>query len=292
VNFSQTIFVGAAHFNHGATMSTLLADADINLADAEKNGGMSARAVTKTNDAATPQNMTEWSEILWDSIQQNRIRLENFAVVDAHGLLMHEECSLRLQFKADEAWQPAGKFISIAERLQMTPALDLAAVKLGIEQLSVNKKLPALAINLSANSIKDHDFCNTVLALLKKHANVAPRLWLEINTEQAFLNFGKFKAFCLMMKETKVVLGLEHLGHHFGKIGTLYDLGLDYIKVDAIFINDIDQNTGNQIFLHGLTDIAHNIGIKVIAEGISNEAERKMAFSLGFDGVTGTGVKI
>ena len=292
VNFSQTIFVGAAHFNHGATMSNLLADADINLADAEKNGGMSTRIFTKTSDAGTPQTMTEWGEMLWDAIHFNRMRLENFAVIDPKGELIHEECALRLQFKKDEAWQSAGKFISIAERLEMTVALDMAALKLGIAQLSADKNIPALAINLSASSIKDNEFCKSVLALLKKHADLAPRLWLEINTEQAFLNFGKFKAFCLMIKETKVLLGLEHLGHHFGKIGTLYDLGLDYIKVDAIFINDIDQNTGNQIFLRGLTDVAHNIGIKVIAEGVSNEAERKMAFSLGFDGVTGIGVKI
>ena len=208
------------------------------------------------------------------------------------GALMHEECSLRIQFKADGIWQPAGKFIAIAERLDMTHALDLAAVKMGIEQLSVNKTLPGIAINLSGHSIKDLDFCNTLRNLLKKHANVAQRLWLEVNTEQAFLNFGKFKTFCLMMKETNVVLGIEHCGHHFGKIGMLYDLGLDFIKVDATFVADIDKNTGNQIFLHGLTDIAHNIGIKTIAEGVSNEAERKMLFSLGFDGVTGVAIRV
>lgn len=289
---SHPLFVGYAAFTHGQSMSALLAEADINLAEAEQNGGTSMRKVSTTPDAPTPQSMTEWGEIIDDAIQNGRIRLANFPVVDGHGLLMHEECSLRLQFKHDENWQPAGKFISIAERLNRTQDLDMAAVKMGIEQLSVNSKIPGIAVNLSANSIKDVDFCHTLLILLKKHAKLAPRLWLEVNTEQAFLNFGEFKSFCLMIKETNVVLGIEHFGQQFGKLGMLYDLGLDYIKVDAIFVLDIDKNTGNQIFLHGLTDIAHNIGIKVIAEGVSQEAERKMLFSLGFDGVTGTGVKI
>ena len=292
VQFSNTVFVGLAPFRNGLSMSTLLAEADINLAEAEQNGGISMRKVPTVAEASAPQSMTEWGEILGDAIQNGRVRLANFPVVDGHGLLIHEECSLRLQFKPDDIWQPAGKFISIAERLEMTQDLYMAAVKMGIEQLSVNSKIPGIAINLSATSIKDIDFCNNLLNLLKKHAKLAPRLWLEINTEQAFLNFGKFKSFCFMMKETKAVLGIEDFAQHFGKLGMLYDLGLDYIKVDSIFVVDIDKNTGNQIFLHGLTDIAHNIGIKVIAEGVSKDAERKMLFSLGFDGVTGVGIKI
>lgn len=292
VQFSNTAFVGIAPFTRGSSISTVLTDADANLADAEQNGGLSNRSAPKAIDNNLPKSNTEWGETLGDAVQHGRIRLANFPVVDASGELMHEECSLRLQFKADEAWQPAGKFIAIAERLDMTQDLDMAALKMGIEQLLVNKELPALAINLSASSIKDANFCKALQVLLKKHTAIASKLWLEINAEQAFLHFEKFKAFCLMMKETNVVLGIEHFGHQFAKMGMLYDLGLDYIKVDAIFVNDIDQNTGNQIFLHGLVDIAHNIGIKVIAEGVSNQSEREMILSLGFDGVTGIGVTL
>jgi diguanylate cyclase (GGDEF)-like protein len=293
VKNSNTIFVGSANFANGLSMSAVLAEADINLAQAEQSGGISAkRSMTADTEQYTPQSMTEWGEVLGDAIENSRAKLANFHVIDGHNVLMHEECALRLQFKDSDVWQPAGKFISIAERLEMTQDLDLVALKMGIAQLSVDQNIPGIAINLSASSIKDIDFCNSVLSLLKKHAKLAPRLWLEVNTEQAFLNFGKFKSFCLMMKDTKVMLGIEHFGHHFGKMGMLYDLGLDYIKVDAIFVADVDKNTGNQIFLHGLTDISHNIGIKVIAEGVTNDAERKMLFSLGFDGVTGPGIKL
>jgi diguanylate cyclase (GGDEF)-like protein len=293
VQNSNMLFVGSATFNNGLSISAVLAEADINLAQAEQSGGISARrSMTAGAEQNTPQSMTEWGEVLGDAIENNRAKLANFHVLDGHNALMHEECALRLQFKGSDVWQPAGKFISIAERLEMTQDLDLVALKMGIAQLDADQNIPGIAINLSASSIKDIDFCNTLLSLLKKHAKLAPRLWLEVNTEQAFLNFGKFKSFCLMMKDTKAMLGIEHFGHHFGKMGMLYDLGLDYIKVDAIFVADVDKNTGNQIFLHGLTDISHNIGIKVIAEGVTNDAERKMLFSLGFDGVTGPGIKL
>ena len=115
---------------------------------------------------------------------------------------------------------------------------------------------------------------------------------MEVGAEQAFLHFNQFKAFCLMLKDTQVSLGIEHFGKQFAQMGMLYGLGLDYIKVDGMFTSEIDQNLGNQIFLHGLTEVAHNIGIQVIAEGLSNKTEHEVALKLGFDGFTGQSIKI
>ena len=53
----------------------------------------------------------------------------------------------------------------------------------------------------------------------------------------------------------------------------------------------IDQNAGNQEFLQGLCNVAHTIGIAVIAVGVQNEAELATLRELGFDGATGPGVK-
>ena len=225
-------------------------------------------------------------------LQNNRIKIGQFPVLDAQNKLIHHECPLRLQLFPHGEWQPAGKFMAMAERLDITHQLDLAAIQLAVEELAANSKRPAIAINVSASSITHQDFNLALLSLLKKHSKVAKRLWLEVGAEQAFLHFNQFKDFCIMLKNTGAMVGIEHFGHQFAKMGMLYDLGLDYVKVDATFINDIDQNAGNQIFLEGLVDIAHNIGIQVIAEGVSNTAEHQMVLKLNFDGVTGTAVKI
>jgi EAL domain-containing protein (putative c-di-GMP-specific phosphodiesterase class I) len=84
--------------------------------------------------------------------------------------------------------------------------------------------------------------------------------------------------------------GLEHFGHQFSQIGQLHDLGLDYLKVDASFIRGIESNVGNATFLKGLCGIAHNIGLLVIAEGVTSVKEMDALLALGFDGATGPGV--
>jgi EAL domain-containing protein (putative c-di-GMP-specific phosphodiesterase class I) len=80
---------------------------------------------------------------------------------------------------------------------------------------------------------------------------------------------------------------LEHYGHQFSQIGSLHDLGLDFLKVDSSFVRGVDSNAGNVAFLKGLCSISHNIGLQVLAEGVATQAEWMTLISLGFDGATG-----
>ena len=289
----QLIFVGLANFSQGLDMRQLLAEADQNLAEAETAGGISLRdASSNLGEFGFPTNTQEWRKLFSDVLDQNRIKIGEFPVIDRQGQLMHLECPLRLQLLANGEWHPAGRFISMAERLDLTENLDLTAVKLALDRLNQDKKLVGIAVNISAISLLNQGFCESLLSLLKKHNKITNRLWMEVGAEQAFLHFNQFKAFCLMLKDTQVSLGIEHFGKQFAQMGMLYGLGLDYIKVDGMFTSEIDQNLGNQIFLHGLTEVAHNIGIQVIAEGLSNKTEHEVALKLGFDGFTGQSIKI
>jgi EAL domain-containing protein (putative c-di-GMP-specific phosphodiesterase class I) len=187
-------------------------------------------------------------------------------------------------------WQPAGRFLPVAERLKLTPQLDLAAVELGLAELSDKPDLSGLAINLSASSIQSPAFRNELRALLRRHP-ATRRLWLEVSEAGALAHFEAFRALCLELKDVGCQMGIEHFGRQFSEIGRLHDLGLDYLKIDASFIRGLEANVGNQSFLTGLITIAHGIGMKVIAEGVASEAELAVLADVGFDGATGPGVR-
>jgi len=93
------------------------------------------------------------------------------------------------------------------------------------------------------------------------------------------------------LKPLGVKVGLEHVGHLFSRIGELHDLGLDYIKIDASIIRNIQDNTGSQAFLRGLCMIAHSIGLTTIAEGVQSREELDSLPDLGVDAMTGPGVR-
>ena len=107
----------------------------------------------------------------------------------------------------------------------------------------------------------------------------------------ALAHFDAFRDLCRDLKPIGCRIGMEHFGHRFSEIGRLYDLGIDYIKVDSIFVRDLDAHAGNQAFLKGLAAIARNIGIAVVAEGVANEREFAALAAAGFDAATGPHIR-
>ncbi len=282
-------WLGCGHFPPGVEMETILAQVDMALAAVEAEGRSGIKVVDLHVADDTPKTTEEWSKLIHRALEQKWVRLVSFPVMSLDGNLVHRECPLRLMFDERGEWQPAGKFLPVAERLKLTPQLDLAAVALGLDELESKPQLTGLAINLSASSIHLPEFRADLQKLLKRRSGTQ-RLWLEVAESGALSHFDAFKALCADLRGVGCKLGLEHFGRQFSEIGRLHDLGLDYIKVDGSFVRGLDGNPGNQAFLKGLSTIAHSIGLKVIAEGVTNSADLQALGPVGFDGATGPAV--
>ena len=283
---SRSICLGAGRFPRGLEPSAILAAVDAALAAAEHKQDNALTLVDLYQNDESPCSAEEWAKRIARALDQRWVRLVSFPVRRLDGQLLHSECPLRLLFDEDGEWQPAGRFLPVAERLKLTPRLDLAAVALGLAELDGNPSLTGLAINLSASSIQSPEFRNELRSLLHRHAATS-RLWLEVSEAGALAHFEAFRALCLELKDAGCQMGIEHFGRRFSEVGRLHDLGLDYIKVDASFIRGLHENPGNQAFLRGLSSIARGIGMIVIAEGVVSEPEREALAVAGFDGATG-----
>lgn len=291
VDGQSSAWLGVGQFAHGEDLGGLLARVDLALAAAEAERSDGVREAVQDAADEMPRTAEQWSVMILRALEYGWVRLISFPVVNAEGGLSHRECPLRLMFDEKGEWLPAGRFLPVAERLKLTPALDLAAVQLGLKKLRAEPLLSGLAINLSASSLQDPQFGSRLLALIDAHKDVAGRLWLEVSEAGALQHLPAFKALCTELKGRGCRVGLEHYGDHFSQIGLLHELGLDYLKVDASFVRGVDANAGNAAFLKGLCSIAHNIGLQVLAEGVATSAELTALVGLGFDGATGPAVK-
>jgi EAL domain-containing protein (putative c-di-GMP-specific phosphodiesterase class I)/GGDEF domain-containing protein len=283
-------WIAGGGFAHGIAPALILAQVDAALAACESEGRDALRLIDIRHADSTPSTARDWSEQIIRALDRGWIRLVAFPVVRFNELRLHDECPLRLKFDADGEWLPAGRFMPQAERLQLTGRLDLAAVALGLDALDAQPDLPGLAINFSAHSLQRPAFRGELLALLAAHRS-ASRLWLEIAESGALVHFDAFRELCRDLKPVGCRIGIEHFGHRFSEIGRLYDVGIDYLKVDSIFVRELDTQLGNQTFLKGLAAIARNIGIIVIAEGVSNERELAALKDAGFDAATGPHIR-
>jgi diguanylate cyclase (GGDEF)-like protein len=291
VDGAATAWIGVGKFSQGVDVGTLLSHIDMALASAESDGVDSVREAQLDTVDELPRTTEQWAAMIRNALEKHWVRLISFPVVNAKGQLSHRECPLRLMFDERGEWLPAGRFLPAAERLRLTPALDLAAVGLGLQELRRNPSLPGLAINLSGSSLEDAEFLPKLIALLETQRELSSRLWVEVAESGALMHLDALRKLCRALTSVGCRTGLEHFGHQFSQIGLLHDLGLDYLKVDASFIRGIDSNAGNFAFLKGLCSIAHNIGLLVFAEGVATDAELAALLGLGFDGATGPAVK-
>lgn len=283
------VYVGIGKIQYGLNLGALLSQVDTALAAAEAQGVSTVREELPLNIAEAPRSAEEWARLILRSLEQRWVRLDSFPVADASGKVVHRESALRLMFGGE--WFPAGRFLPLAERLGLTARLDLIAVTLGLDELAREPALPGLAVNLSARSIQDEPFRQQLLELVAARPSLAGRLWLEVPENGVFAQLDAFRVFCDAMRASGCKLGVEHFGRHFKQIGLVHDMALHYVKVDGSFVRDVNANAGNQMFLKGLNNIAHKMGLQVFAEGVTEVAELEALPALGFDGATGPAVK-
>lgn len=228
----------------------------------------------------------EWRLMLNEAMKAKRLKLAAFPVISNAGVVLHHESPARLQLHNKGPWLTAGEFIPWANKLGLAAQLDLLVLDKAIHQLT-KEETKTIAINVSTNAMFDLAYHNRLSRLLSNNPAIAKRLWLEVSEDSAFENLPQLSRFCEHAKALGCQLGVKHVGSQISRLGELHALNLDYIKVDASIVRNIDNNPGNKAFLKGICLIAHAIGLIAIAEGVQSEQELSTLPELGIDGLTG-----
>lgn len=231
-----------------------------------------------------------WLQSLTSALDSKRIKLESYPVVNQAGELIHNESPVRLQLETDGKWFCAGEFITWATQLNLMNRVDELVLETAVDLLSKGAK--PIGLNISAHAICNPAFVEKAIALIKNTPNVAHDLFFEIPERGAFDHLPEFREFCSQLKKLGCNIGIEHVGSRISRLGELHDLGLNYIKIDASIIRDIDTNEANKTLLRGLSMIAHSMGVIAIAEGVQTQHELVALKQIGIDGMTGPGITL
>lgn len=231
----------------------------------------------------------KWLKLLTYALDNRRIKLEPYPVVNQHGLLIHNESPVRLQLEPDGKWFCAGEFIGWATQLNLMSRVDELVLETALGKLATSAE--SISINVSASAICNPEFIEKSCKLIKLNISIANRLYFEVPERSAFEYPTEFRHFCSQVKLLGCKVGIEHVGAHISRLGELYDIGLDYIKIDVSIIKDIDNSEANKTLLRGLCMIAHSIGVMAIAEGVKTDDEQATLKQIGIDGMTGPGIQ-
>ena len=279
---SHTLYISASigvslYPADGENEETLLKNVDMAMYRAKQNGRSNFHLYTE--------------EI--STYNRERHALEN----ELHYALSHNELLLHYQPKVDlrtreivavEAlvrWNhpergiiSPSKFISIAEEtgliiplgtwvLRTACAQNLAWQKAGMPSISI-------AVNLSARQFHHHDLVGLVKKVLQETA-LEPR-YLELELTESVLMKDAEEAVVTLagLKELGVQLSLDDFGTGYSSLNYLRRFPLDNLKIDRLFVQGItSDNTHDVTIVKAVIALAHNLNLKVIAEGVEKEEE-------------------
>ncbi len=281
---------GVTVYEHRDSVAELLNRTDGVLIAAERERASSVTQAYKGDIPIRPvrEQVEHWRGILEGAIKTRGFSLAQFPVVDLDNQLIHYEAPVRLQREGEIL--SAGQFLPWVHRIQLSGELDKQVFELALGTIE-RSQLP-IAINLSVAAIVDNSFLNWVEEPMTLRSQTISKLWVEIPEAVAFRYLENFKRLSSRIQAHGGHMGIEHIGHQLAKLGSLHDVGLDYLKVDASFVRNIQNNPGNQTLLRTLCTVGHTIGVSVIAEGVNDAEEWETLKELGVDGATGPGISL
>jgi EAL domain-containing protein (putative c-di-GMP-specific phosphodiesterase class I) len=276
-------------YEHGDTFGGLMTLLDAAMQSSD-HGGESAIQVAQKGDVSmgsVKEQMEKWRGIFVEAFRDNLFSLGTYPVINTAGEEIHAESPVVLDWQGERF--AAGQFLPWVNRLEVSDELDKNVVTNAIN--GINKTGRQTSVNLSVASVVEPSFLPWLSDLLSENSEAASRLWLEVPEPMAFRHLDNFKLLCNRAKAYGCKMGIEHMGHQLAELGQLHDVGLDYLKIDASFVRDIDNNVGNQTLLRTLCTVGHSIGVIVIAEGVRTADEWVTLQELGADGATGPGIE-
>jgi EAL domain-containing protein (putative c-di-GMP-specific phosphodiesterase class I)/GGDEF domain-containing protein len=286
---SVTLPAATTIFIHGDSFGGLMTrlDSALQASDHEGNSVIGVAHKGDISMRSVREQLEDWRKIFERAFTEKLFSLITYPVVSASNGLLHYESPVRLTW--DGKLLPAGQFLPWINRLELSGDLDRRVIELALRAIR-DTGLP-VGVNLSVASVVEPGFLVWLSELLSKHSEIADKLWLEVPESMAFRHLANFKLLCSRARGYGCKMGIEHMGHQLADLGQLHDVGVDYLKIDASFVRDIDNNVGNQTLLRTLCTVGHSIGVIVIAEGVRTDEEWAALKELGADGATGTGIK-
>jgi len=287
----HVLLLGAAVYHHGDPLSQVLSRADLALSLAPPEGGSAVEeGDVRIEWKPASSLLASWRALIESALEQKQVQFATYPALSGQGELIHFEAPARMQNMESAAWMSAQEFMPWVSRLGLIERIDAVIFERALDWLQTNEG--AICLNMSGQSVCDPQQVAHLARSLKNRLPLAQRLWIDIPEFVAYRHAAEFRVFCNTLKPLGCKIGLEHVGNQIGRMGELYDVGLDYLKIDSAIIRDIDQSMGNQTFLRGLCTIAHAMGMITIAEGVLNQQEADCLKSLGFNGMTGPGIRL
>ena len=209
-------------------------------------------------------------------VYQPIVRLEDRSVAGFEALLRWEN--------PQRGTIPPSDFIPIAESCGLIVPLGLFAMQQAADDLAGWQKLVggvplSVSVNLSSRQLLRRDLVTDVRSVIAR-SNLEPRCFrLELTESLVMDNPEQSTHVLSRLKRLGIGLSLDDFGTGYSSLSYLTRFPFDTIKIDKSFIDD--PSPKRPVLLKSIIGMAHELGLAVVAEGVSNEADANQLREMG-----------
>ncbi len=244
-----------------------------------KDQGRSRVHTGDPGDALLTRRLNEgqWVRRITHAIEENRLILYYQTIVPVDPMLSegdHYEILLRMQGE-DGAIIPPGEFLPAAENYHLSPQIDRWVIDNTIKWLERNpqeqRDLALCSINLSGLSLNDESLLQFIQQRLKQ-ADIPPsKFCFEVTETAAINNLDAAVYFMQTLRAIGIRFSLDDFGTGLSSFAYLRNLPIDFLKIDGMFVKQIDHNITDWTMVKSINDMGQIMGKETIAEYVENE---------------------
>ena len=236
-------------------------------------------------DAQRRVNIRVTDEIV-TALNERRIAMAFEPVVDAKARhAAFYECLVRME-QDDGRILLAPDIVPVAEKLGLIRLVDHRVLELVVAELAASPDVQ-LSLNISPDTTMDPDWWTSIESLMRAHPGIGERLIVEITETVAIQDVDDVRDFVTRLKNFGSRIAIDDFGAGYTSFRNLRKLGVDIVKIDGAFVQNIARSADDRAFVQTLIDLARRLDIKTVAEWVQDEDAASMLRDWGCDYIQG-----
>lgn len=270
---------------HGRDAQALIQHADLAMSNAKDLSNAKYYNPIQPDQIRVANNLKLKSE-LHQALENNELVVHYQPKVDIKsGTITSVEALVRWQHPDHDLLTP-DNFIHLAEQSGFIRPLGLWVARTALEQCTrwrAQGYALNVAVNLSAFNLQDEDLPDQLLDVINGCSAKAEWLELEI-TESAVMTDPQHALRVLeQLSGFGMKISIDDFGTGYSSLAYLKRLPVDELKIDKSFILEMTEDNEDSVIVRATIDLAHNLGLKVVAEGVVSYKSWSLLSALGCD---------
>lgn len=267
----------------------LMASADVAMYAAKHAGG-STYAVFEPHMHADAREQLDLQQALREALDRHELHLHYQPKICSHsGRLLGLEALLRWNHPTRGAIGPS-VFVPIAERFGLIVAIGDWVIEEVCRQVAAWTRAGLsmnVAINLSAYQLRQSELVSHLEQALQRHSVAPGQLICEITETVAMEDTEATQRVMRALAELGVELSIDDFGTGYSSLAYLRKLRVQQLKIDGGFVRDLAASGDARAVVSAVIQLAHALSLRVVAEGVETDEQRRTLIELGCDELQG-----